>query len=239
MDVPRDPFYRKELDLRLSMSYGPGRYDPEYEENGRDYPFAYVRWTEQRNMESFLYLVSTGAVTPSRLVTHRFPIDRALDAYGLLEVKPRPADGPPQRYLGIVLEYPESETATARQRTIQMRPAGAAPAVSGNTLGIGFIGAGNFAKSVLLPALSKREDVQLIGLSTATGASGSETGKKHGFSYATTDTETLLADEKVHAVFVATRHSSHAKFARRALAAGKHVFVEKPLCIDRRDLASF
>lgn len=220
MDVPRDAFYRKELDLRLSMSYGPGRYDPSYEESGHDYPYAYVRWTEQRNIEAFLALVAKGEVTPASLTTHRFGIDDALRAYDLLEGKAR------ERYLGIIIDYASGDADDRPLRRVDLPVSKAA----GGTLGIGFIGAGNFAKSVLLPELARRADVVLSGLCTATGMSGVETGKRHGFRYATTNVDELLADGATQAVFVATQHQTHAAFVIRALEAGKHVFVEKPLC---------
>ncbi len=232
MNVPRDPFYRKELDLRLSMSYGPGRYDTEYEEAGHDYPFGYVRWTEQRNMQSFLELAAAGSVTPGKLITHRFPIDDALKAYQLLEGKG--PGGAAERYLGIVLDYPGAESAGPLPRTVQLRT------VSPNAkAGIGFIGAGNFTRGVLLPALKRAGDVELVGLCTATGMSAAETGKKHGFAYATTDYEKLLADERINTVFVTTQHDSHARFACAALSAGKNVFLEKPLCIKPEQLSEY
>lgn len=227
MDVPRDPFYRKELDLRLSMSYGPGRYDPAYEEAGHDYPYAYVRWTEQRNMEAFLDLVAAGRVTPAALTTHHFPIDEALRAYDLLDGKST------ERSLGIVIDYPQPEPAAAPARRVEL-PA-AKPAAG--RLGVGFVGAGSFAKGVLLPALSRQADVVLTGLCTATGMSAAETGKRHGFRFATTNIDELLSDPATQAVFVATQHHTHAPFVLRALAAGKHVFVEKPLCTSPADLA--
>lgn len=230
MDVPRDPFYKKELDLRLSMSYGPGRYDPAYEEAGHDYPYAYVRWTEQRNIQAFLDLVAAGKVTPSRLTTHRFAIDEALKAYDLLGGKTG------ERSLGIVIEYPRPVGETPVEPPLRrVTLAGVAKPVSGQ-LGLGFIGAGNFAKSVLMPALGRRDDLRLTGICTATGMSGVETGKRHRFSFATTDVEELLKDPSTQAVFIATQHHTHAGFICRALEAGKHVFCEKPLCTTSEEL---
>ncbi|MBI1338483.1 MAG: zinc-binding dehydrogenase [Phycisphaera sp.] len=241
MDIPRDPFYKKELDLRLSMSYGPGRYDPTYEERGIDYPFAYVRWTEQRNMQSFLQLIAEGKVTPSKLITHHFDIDKALDAYNLLEGKPN-AQGVTEKYLGIVIQYPQPTAADEKPvRRIEIKPlaGGNSVGTSGGKIGVGFIGAGNFAKSVLIPALVKSESARLVGVATATGISAEEVARKHGFAYASTDYQQLLNDKDVSAVFVATQHNSHAKFACEALAAGKHVFVEKPLCIRPEDIERY
>lgn len=223
MEVPRDPFYRKELDLRLSMSYGPGRYDPSYEQHGRDYPLAYVRWTEQRNMSSFLELVAAGRVTPSRLVSHRFEIASALLGYELL----RRGES-----LGILIEYPSeapmSPTIELRQRV--KRP---------DRIGIGLIGAGSFAKGVILPALRRIEGIELVGLCTNRSASAGETARQHGFAYATTDPAALLADAAINTVFILTRHDSHALLACQALRAGKHVFVEKPLCMRPQDLDDY
>jgi predicted dehydrogenase/threonine dehydrogenase-like Zn-dependent dehydrogenase len=230
MNVPRDPFYKKELDLRLSMSYGPGRYDPQYEEGGHDYPIAYVRWTQQRNMQSFLDLIAAGRVTPSKLVTHRFPIQGALKAYELLESNAEP-------YLGILINYSDRPLDRATGAKIELRSLPPAKAV--DRVGVGFIGAGNFAKGVLIPALKRAGGVELVGLCTATGMSAAMTAEKQDFAFATTDVDQLLADDRINTVFIATRHDSHAKFACAALAAGKHVFVEKPLCVKEEQLAQY
>ena len=258
LNVPRDAFYKKELELRLSMSYGPGRYDPSYEEGGIDYPFPYVRFTEQRNMESFLYLVQQGKVTPGALVTHTVPFDQVLDGYALLGAShsdrsrrsgPEPLANPEP--LGILLEYPENADAATSVRLPRKgsrphshphsRPTGAsslrtAPATAGRPLGIGFIGAGNFARSVLLPRLVRMKGVALTTVCTATGHSARHAGQRFGFATASTDPAALLEDPGTHAVVVATRHDSHAALAAAALRAGKHVFVEKPLCIQAAEM---
>lgn len=225
MEVPRDPFYKKELDLRLSMSYGPGRYDATYEEGGRDYPIGYVRWTEHRNMLSFLHLLATGKVTPSRLVTHRFKIDEALKAYELLEKTD-------QSYLGILIDYPPRETPFSTERAIEIRPVAAESAI-----GIGLIGAGNFAKSVLIPTLSKLGQSEWVAVCTNNGATANQAAKKYQFAYATTDQQKLINDPKINLVVIATRHDTHALLTCAALNVGKHVFVEKPLCLTREELA--
>jgi len=224
MDVPRKSFYDKELQLRLSRSYGPGRYDPSYEEGGRDYPMGYVRWTERRNMEAFLRLVATGQVTPSRLTTHRFSIDQADAAYEVIQGVTK------EPFSGVLLTYPPAPEKPMRTVTLAPR----AP-VAG-ALGVGFVGAGNFARAVLLPRFQKAAGVQLVGVSTATGMNARVVGDRFGFGYATTDTAALLADPQVHAVAIATRHGSHAHFAAQALRAGKAVFLEKPLAIDEAGL---
>lgn len=223
MDVPRKVYYDKELELRLSRSYGPGRYDPEYEEGGRDYPIGYVRWTERRNMQEFLRLVSTGQVTPSRLTSHRFDLGEAERAYAIVTGEDK------QPFLGVILTYPQN--APAGGRTVQLRPA----APRSGKIGLGVIGAGNFAKAVLLPRIA-RAGVEMVGVATATGASAKTTGDKFGFGYATTDMDRLLSDPAVHAVVIATRHGTHAGMAARALRAGKAVFVEKPLALDEEGL---
>lgn len=246
MNLPRDQYYKKEIDFRLSCSYGPGRYDPQYEEGGVDYPYGYVRWTEQRNMQAIVELVASGALKPGKLVTHRFDFDEALSAYEvLLGVRKEP-------YLGIVLRY---ET----QRIRGSEGGGAEPGGSRNEkparridlcpsetsslekVGISFLGAGNFAKAVLLPTLKKakvigegeqrRAQVCLRGVCTATGMSAADTAKKYGFAFAATDQDEVLKDTGTNLVFVTTRHDLHAAQVKAALKAGKYVFTEKPLCI--------
>lgn len=237
MNVPRDAFYLKELDLRLSMSYGPGRYDPSYEEGGRDYPFSYVRFTEQRNMESFLYLVQQKKVTPLSLVTHRLAFDDALEAYQLLDGK-LPEESPlPREYLGIVLEYPED---APLRRTVPDPGEDTVVSASGwGPLDLGFIGAGSFAKGVLLPQLQRMESIHLSGVCTSTGHSAQQTADRFGFGFATTDRSVLFEHEATEAICIATRHGTHASLACEALRAGKHVFVEKPLCIDEESLFDY
>lgn len=230
MNVPREAFYRKELDLRLSMSYGPGRYDPAYEERGRDYPFAYVRFTAQRNMESFLYLVQQGKVTPEALVTHRLAFDDALDAYALLEGKMPKGRTLDSKYLGILLEYPKN---ALLERAVRC---GEAAGSGDDEIGVCLIGAGNFAKGVLLPHLTKLRGVGLTGVCTRTGKSAQRTARQFKFGLATTEPAALLEDGDTDAAFIATRHDSHASLVSAALRAGKHVFVEKPLCIVEAEL---
>jgi predicted dehydrogenase/threonine dehydrogenase-like Zn-dependent dehydrogenase len=220
MEVPRKPYYEKELQLRLSRSYGPGRYDPQYEEKGHDYPAGYVRWTERRNLEEFLRLVATGQVTPSKLTTHRFAIDRAEDAYALIQGDTGEA------FTGVLLTYPERTREPVRRVALS-----AAPVKSGS-IGIGFVGAGNFAQAVLLPRFHKLAGAELVGVATAGGTSAKSVGTRFGFRYGTTDSAALLADPAVHAVVIATRHASHPRLAAQALRAGKAVFVEKPLALD-------
>jgi predicted dehydrogenase/threonine dehydrogenase-like Zn-dependent dehydrogenase len=223
MDLDRDSFYKRELDLRLSMSYGPGRYDPAYELEGHDYPLPYVRWTEQRNMQAFLELVGAGKVTPSKLVTHRFAIAEAEKAYALMETK--------EDYLAILLTY-SPDTAKV-ERKVSVSPL--AP-IKDRALGIGFVGFGNYAKSVLFPAVKKAKGHRLTMVATATGLSARNAAETYGFSTAATDPSALFADSDTDCIFIATRHGSHAQLTIDALQAGKHVFVEKPLALTHDDL---
>jgi predicted dehydrogenase/threonine dehydrogenase-like Zn-dependent dehydrogenase len=228
MDVPRNAYYEKELQLRLSRSYGPGRYDRTYEEQGIDYPLGYVRWTEQRNMEAFLDLVAMGRVQPGTLVTHRFPIAEAERAYAVV------TGATAEPYLGILLEYPHVAPSDGLTHTrVEVRPA---PPASTDTLRLGVIGAGSFARSVLLPALKKIPGVELRGVATASAPSGHQTASRFGFAYAASDWRQVVADPEVDAVFIATRHDLHASVAASALRAGKSVFLEKPMALNPDDL---
>lgn len=222
MTIDREPFYKRELDLRLSMSYGPGRHDPAYELEGIDYPLPYVRWTEQRNMEAFLELVASGRVTPSRLITHRFSIADAENAYGLMD------GGEP--YLAIVLEYPDDGARPVRVVDVRQKKAGS----GGN--GTAFIGLGNYAKSSLLPAYKAAGGGPLRTVVASTGISAHASAESFGFARAATDADEVFNDPAIDTVFIATRHNSHADLTIRALEAEKHVFVEKPLALTREEL---
>ncbi len=223
MELDRDAFYKRELDLRLSMSYGPGRYDPAYEQEGHDYPLPYVRWTEQRNMQAFLELVAQGKVTPAKLVTHRFAIADAEKAYALMETK--------EDYLAILLTYSPESAKIERQIAVSVLPP-----IKDGTLGIGFVGFGNYAKAVLFPAVKKAKGIRLTMVATATGLSARNAAESQGFASAATDPAALIGDGQTDCVFIATRHGSHAQLTIDALNAGKHVFVEKPLALTHGDL---
>lgn len=226
MDIPRRIYYPKELEYRISMSYGPGRYDPTYEDKGIDYPYAYVPFTEQRNMETFLELVREGKVTPGRLVTHRFPINEAEKAYEMIQ-----SEG--STYLGVVFTYPDSAPI---ERRVDLN-AGERNISPESTVKLGMIGAGNYAKLMLLPHLSEMKEVELRGVCTSTGISGKHVAGKYGFAFCATDDEEILGDKDINAVMIATRHNLHADLVSRALSAGKHVFVEKPLATCDEELA--
>jgi predicted dehydrogenase/threonine dehydrogenase-like Zn-dependent dehydrogenase len=228
MDVPRNAYYEKELQLRLSRSYGPGRYDRSYEEHGIDYPVGYVRWTEQRNMEAFLDLVAAGRVQPSRLVTHRLPIAEAERAYRIVTGEIA------EPYLGILLEYPHLSIDAAPTHTrVDLRPA--APLATG-TVRLGVVGAGNFARSVLLPTLKKLDNIEFRGVATASAPSAHQTATRFGFAYTASDWREVVEDENTDAVLIATRHNLHAAVAAAALRAGKSVFLEKPMALSPPEL---
>jgi predicted dehydrogenase/threonine dehydrogenase-like Zn-dependent dehydrogenase len=227
MNIPRDIYYKKELEVKLSMAYGPGRYDPTYEEYGIDYPYAYVRWTERRNFEAFLNLISEGSVTPKELITHTFEFTDALKAFDLITGKSK------EPYLGIVLRYPTpSDKTKLPERIIYGEKTLTTPGV----LRIGLIGGGNFATSVLLPHLKKNKDFISSGICDASNIVAHSVLKKHGFALASTDPQSFMQSEQLDTVFITTRHDSHAQLVMQALRAGKHTFVEKPLCLHEEDL---
>lgn len=231
LELSRADFYEKELSFQVSCSYGPGRYDPAYEEKGNDYPVGFVRWTEQRNLEAVLDMMADGRLDVKPLISHRFALDQAEQAYALVG-----GSGPS---LGILLQYPtagQKPEPALRQSTVALGTASAAPVEGGGTV-LGFVGSGNYATAVLIPAF-KAAGARLKTVASSGGVSGLHAGRKFGFEATTTDTASLWADRDVNAVVVTTRHDSHAGFVRQALAAGKHVFVEKPLCLTRDELAS-
>lgn len=226
IETPRAPLFAKEVKLVVSRSYGPGRYDPRYEEAGIDYPAGYVRWTEGRNLEAVLGLMGQGKLNPSRLTTHTFGIDEGAAAYAVLE-----GDEPS---LGILLDHGADAAPLHREmRREASRPRLRRP-LGGRRPRIGVIGAGTFARTFLLPRLAKQADIAAVV--TATGPSAKATAERFGASVATTDPAAVLDADDVDAVVIATRHDSHAEYAARALERGKHVFVEKPLAIDEAGL---
>lgn len=224
LDIPRDTFYRRELSLQISMSYGPGRYDPDYEERGRDYPFAYVRWTENRNIEAFLDLVANGSIDLERLITHRFPIDDAERAYELITTNET------EPHLAVLLEY---DTETKVERTVNLGRAGAGSA--SGVIRIGLIGAGGYVSAMLLPHF-KAAGADFRTITSASGVSAHDVGKRFGFARAVSGADEVIADPEVNLVVIGTRHDSHAELASRALAEGRHVFLEKPLALNDDDL---
>jgi predicted dehydrogenase len=230
VDVPREPYYKKELQVRYSRSYGPGRYDPSYEEKGHDYPPGYVRWTEKRNMQAFLDLVAAKKIDLAKLITHRFDIERAGEAYDLLTGKRQ------GKHVAILIDYPRAVPLSHRVELRSTVPGRKAAGAKAGKIRIGWIGAGNFSRAKLLPALRKLDNVELVGLANATGVSASHVGKSFGFQYCTTDASAVLDDPTIDAVFIGTRHHLHGPMVLAALESGKHVFVEKPLCVNEREL---
>lgn len=227
LELSRDDFFKKEISFQVSCSYGPGRYDPNYEEKGQDYPVGYVRWTEQRNFEAVLDMMSDGRLAVGSLVSHRFAIEDASDAYEVV--------GGSEPSLGIVLHYPEVVPAT---RDVMSRTVSCAPGTSAPTSGapsISFIGAGNYATAVLISAF-KSSGARLRAIASSAGVSGLHAGRKYGFEETTTDTARLMADPATDALVVTTRHDSHSQFVLDGLAAGKHLFVEKPLCLTHAEV---
>ncbi len=225
MDIPRNDYYKKELDLRLSMAYGPGRYDPDYEEKGIDYPYDLVRWTEQRNFEAFLGLIEEGKISPKALLTHTYDYNDAMQAYDLLEGKIQ------EKYLGIVLEY-NNEINLDEHKVVQRTN----KTISSDKVNLGLIGAGNFTKSVILPNIEKVGGYELVGVCTATGVSAEGTGKKYNFKYTTTDSNEIFKNSEINSVAITTQHNNHASLVQKAIENKKHCFVEKPLCIYEEEL---
>jgi predicted dehydrogenase/threonine dehydrogenase-like Zn-dependent dehydrogenase len=225
MNIPRDIYYKKELSLKLSMSYGPGRYDPLYEYKGIDYPYDLVRWTSQRNFAAFLDLIAQKKVTPKDIITHQFDFDDALMAYDLLEGRVK------EPYLGIVLNYSKDIVLKDHKRVeINQKT------LKNSKINIGLIGAGNFTQGVILPNIKKINDYELVGLCTATGISSHSNGLKNGFKYITTDYNEIYKDKDINSVIITTIHSDHGSKVIEAIKNKKHCFVEKPLCIKESQL---
>jgi predicted dehydrogenase len=233
LELSRADFYEKELSFQVSCSYGPGRYDSTYEEKGVDYPIGFVRWTEQRNFEAVLDMMGDGRLNVKPLISHRFLIDDADQAYALI--------GGNSPSLGIVLEYPtvaQRPDAAVRQATVEFSTANrmGVEAGHGRRVSLGMIGSGNYATAVLIPAF-KAAGGRLRTVASNTGVTGVHAGRKFGFESTTTDVKTIFADPQVDAIVITTRHDSHASLVQAAVRAGKHVFVEKPLALSVAELA--
>jgi len=225
MEVPRDPhYYRKELDLRMSCSYGPGRYDPSYEEHGQDYPYGYVRWTEQRNMEAFLDLIAQGKVNVKRLISHVFDIENAAAAYDIVLGKVK------EPHSGILLKYTPGDQP---HKSIIRLSSGAAAGTGG--IHVGVIGAGSFAQNYLIPYM-RSWGAHLTTVVTSRGITAKNVAGKFSFANASSDSQDIFSDRQINTIFIATPHNTHAEYVEKALQAGKSVFVEKPLALNAGEL---
>jgi predicted dehydrogenase/threonine dehydrogenase-like Zn-dependent dehydrogenase len=228
MEIDHRSFYEKELDFRVSRSYGPGRYDSAYEQKGIDYPIGYVRWTETRNMEAFVQLLVDGKIEVSPLVTHRFPIERADAAYNLITGKTN------QSFLAVLITYPDH---AEENRSLELRGTQFACEIAGEkTVSIGLLGAGSFAIGTLLPAIQRAGGADLTGVCAANGSHAKHAAARFGFRYCTTDDETILNDPAVNTVVITTRHHLHVGQVLLALKSAKHIFCEKPLCLNESEL---
>jgi len=223
----REPhFYKKELQVRMSCSYGPGRYDPAYEEKGLDYPPAYVRWTEKRNMQAFQSLLYQKKIDVGYLTTHTFSLEDAPKAYDMMMAKSEP-------FVGILIGYDQTKTIDPISAKI---PLGLFSGREPASVNIGFIGAGSYAQGNLLPNIPKQSSVARKGVLTSSGTTSRSVAERFGFEFCTSDANELLGNSDINTVFIATRHDSHAEFVKKALQRGKHVFVEKPLCLNEQEL---
>jgi predicted dehydrogenase/threonine dehydrogenase-like Zn-dependent dehydrogenase len=226
MNIPRSQFYEKEIDFRISCSYGPGRYDSMYEEKGIDYPIGYVRWTEKRNMESILTLLDEKKLNFKTLITHKIPIKEGLRAYDIITGKIK------EKYNAILIEYSKEikKISNEKSKIILNNPIN-----SKNDIKIGFIGAGNFAQSYLIPPL-KKSGVSFVGLVTARSINAKTTANKFKFNFASTEKNDIFNNKKINTIFIATRHDSHAKYVVEGIKSGKNIFCEKPLAINDKQL---
>ena len=227
LTIPRKVYYEKEISFINSRSYGPGRYDINYEENGQDYPLGYVRWTESRNFEAIVDLLSKDKLKVKPLITHRFPIEKATQAYDVITGKKK------ESFLGVLLTYTESVEKLESSKVVRFN---IQTFKRSNVVTLGVLGAGLFANAALLPAIKKVDGIQLIGIASSGGLHAQHAGKKFGFQYATSSDDEIINDPNINTVAILTRHDSHAELVVKALKAGKNVFVEKPLAINAKQL---
>jgi predicted dehydrogenase/threonine dehydrogenase-like Zn-dependent dehydrogenase len=232
LTIPRKVYYQKELSFINSRSYGPGRYDPLYEEAGQDYPVGYVRWSEGRNLGAYVDLLAKNLVDVRPLISHRFPIETAPEAYDLITGKTG------QPFLGVLLSYPEPTLKIIRPHlTIESFEKASLPITGANTIRLGVLGAGNFANAVMLPALKKIPSIELVSITSGSGYHAEIAAKKYGLKYTAASENEILQDPEVNTICILTRHHLHAEQVVRGLQAGKHVFCEKPLATSPEQLA--
>ncbi|HRK91030.1 MAG TPA: bi-domain-containing oxidoreductase [Anaerolineales bacterium] len=227
LNFPRKIYYEKEISFINSRSYGPGRYDLNYEENGQDYPFGYVRWTEGRNFQAVVDLMASGKLKVASLISHRFDIEEGVKAYEVITGKKK------EPFLGVLLKYPDVKKSES-SKVIRFN----VPTFKhSNVITLGVLGAGLFANSTLLPILKSNKDFELVGIASSGGLHAQHSGRKFGFQYATSSEDEIINDPKINTVAILTRHDTHADLVVKALKAGKHVFVEKPLAINEKQLS--
>ncbi|MFZ5911691.1 MAG: bi-domain-containing oxidoreductase [Chloroflexota bacterium] len=231
LTIPRKVYYEKELSFINSRSYGPGRYDPAYEEGGHDYPLGYVRWTEGRNFEAIVSLLESGKLKVQPLITHRFPIEQATEAYEVITGKKGEA------FLGVLLTYEAGKQVNKETGTSVRVSLSTARQAPPGPVRLGVLGAGLYANATLLPALQKVDGIEWVGIASAGGVHAQHSGKKFGFAYATSSDDEILNDPEINTVAILTRHDSHSDLVVKALRAGKHVFVEKPLAVTSEQLS--
>lgn len=225
MNLPRESFFKKELSFAVSCSYGPGRYDPSYEEEGKDYPYPYVRWTEGRNMEAVLDGMARGEIDPRKYTTHVFPIQDSPDAYEIIAQKK-------ESFCGMLIKYPDAERKTVNKVELIQ----STKTISSDIIGIGVVGPGSFAQTALLPPLKSDKRIYFSSVCTRSGLTASDIGDRLGFRRAVGSIDEMLKDKETNAVVVATRHNTHAEAVLKSIGANKAVFVEKPLCIAKEEL---
>jgi len=232
LNIPRAIYFAKELNFINSRSYGPGRYDPNYEEKGHEYPIGYVRWTEGRNLESFVDLVARQRIDVKPLISHRFSIDDAPNAYDLILGKHE------ESFLGVLLTYPDVPPVaqSMQEQTPNKMASGTAASKKSARVKLGILGAGNFASAVMLPALKKNHLIEQVGIASASGLSAQHAANKFGLEFATSDVEKIIANPEINTIAILTRHDLHSQQVLTALQAKKHVYVEKPLAINRDQL---
>ncbi len=226
LNFPRKVYYEKEISFINSRSYGPGRYDSNYEENGNDYPIGYIRWTEGRNFQAVVEMMSSRKLKVESLITHRFPIEEGVKAYEVITGKKK------EPFLGVLLTYGEEEEVKEKKITFNVKRS-----TFDGSIKLGVLGAGLYANATLLPILKNNKDFELVGIASSGGLHAQHSGKKFGFQYATSSDDDIINDPKINTVAILTRHDSHADLVVKALKAGKHVFVEKPLAINSNQLS--
>jgi predicted dehydrogenase/threonine dehydrogenase-like Zn-dependent dehydrogenase len=227
LGLTRKPFYDKELFFQVSRSYGPGRYDMDYEENGKDYPYGFVRWTEGRNLAAFVDLIANGKIEVKSLITHRFPIEKAESAYSLITGKEH------EPFLGVILNYPVSRQAKTKSR-VEIQVAKQTHTV--NEIRVGVLGAGNYANATFLPTMKKVGGALPTGIASGSGMSATHSARKFGFQFAAASTSEIINDKNINTVVILTRHNQHANQTIESLKKGKNVFCEKPLAMNEKEL---